>query len=81
MTLQDAQDPSDDVSTNGIEPAYSDEEEEKILGKKYQRRQPTLTLEQEKLFDLEVSIPKGRSEKVSVTEDLSIAFRKAKGLC
>jgi len=33
------------------------------LAKKYQRRQPTLTLKQEELFDLEVRIFEGSSEE------------------
>jgi len=48
------------------------------LAKKYQRRHATLILKQEKLSDLEVRIPKGSNEEVSVVEYLPIALRKGK---
>jgi len=44
LSLPDAQDPSDDVTINGIEPTYN-EEEDKFFGKKYNKRQPTLIAE------------------------------------
>jgi len=43
--LYDAQDPTDEVTTNWIKPNISEEEDE-FFGKKYHRK-PTLTLELE----------------------------------
>jgi len=45
LSLYDAQDPTDEVTTNWIKPNISEEEDE-FFGKKYHRK-PTLTLELE----------------------------------
>ncbi|XP_029129864.1 uncharacterized protein LOC109816369 isoform X2 [Cajanus cajan] len=81
LSLQDAQDLSNEATMVHNE-EEAEEEEDKFFGKKYERRkQPTSTLEQEKLSNPEVRIPEDNSEEVSITEDLPIALRKERRSC
>jgi len=63
LSLQVVQDLNDEVTPMG-------------LNQPMVRKQPTLTLEPEELFDSKVRITEDNSEDVSVIENLIVALRK-----